>query len=262
MAKLAEGFIPFPFNLGENSVDRQLFIKKHEGQSEIKPDNRTLYIVNVPQFFNKKCLKNLFSEYGPIERVYIHMRPTSGEEASQNSSFFCRPPSKVGCKVAYIVYKRPAALNKILKCADIKAKELPLCLFHSDVGKNKWTQQYNNTFVDQKLLKEEIRSFLEEFDSKIEEEKQKEKESAEPDDEGWVTITKSSKKSKIPRIESVNKKIIDKRNAAQSKLTLMKFYKNQLRDEKMEEILELRKKFEKDKARIAMMRNNRKFKPF
>ncbi|KAF8776787.1 ribosomal RNA-processing protein 7 homolog A-like [Argiope bruennichi] len=262
MAKQFEGFIPFSFNFGEDSLDRQLFVKKHEGQSEIKPEDRTLYIVNVPQFFNKKCLKHLFSEYGLIERICIHMRPTSGEEVDQNSksSLFCPLTSKLGCKVAYIVFKRPAALKKILKCSDVK--ELPKCHFHSNVGKNKWIQQYNDSFVDQKLLQEEIRTFLQEFDSKSEEEKKKERELGGPDDEGWITVSKFSKKPKIPRIESVNKKIVDKRNAAQSKLTLMKFYKNQLRDEKMEEILDLRKRFEKDKARIAMMRKSRKFKPF
>ncbi|GFX21907.1 ribosomal RNA-processing protein 7 A [Trichonephila clavipes] len=103
---------------------------------------------------------------------------------------------------------------------------------------------------------------MKEYDTNLENEKQQEKEKEEPDEEGWVTISKYSKKPKIPRIEGVNKRILYKMKAAQSKQTELAFYKNQLRNAKMDEIMELRKKFEKDKAKIALLRSNRKFKPF
>ncbi|KAG8193319.1 hypothetical protein JTE90_003802 [Oedothorax gibbosus] len=253
-------FYLFPYNLGDSSVVRYFFVKQHEGTDDIKPSDRTLYITNVPQYLNKICLKHLFLDYGAIERVFIHSKPTSGGEIDPKSSKFLPQVSQPGSKFAYVVYYKPVSLKRVVKTEG--PKNVPLEKFKKDIGKSKWTREYNTSFVNGKEMEEEVKKYMEKYDKKAEEEKKQEKMQEEPDDEGWVTVSKFSKKPKIPRIESVNKRLLAKQAAAQTKLTLMKFYKNQLRDAKMEQILEMRKRFEKDKAQIAMMKNNRKFKPF
>ncbi|GFU10347.1 ribosomal RNA-processing protein 7 homolog A [Nephila pilipes] len=267
MSALIEGFFPFSYKIEGNNANRYLFLKKHEGEEENKPSDRTLFIINVPQFFNDRCLKHLFAKFGDIENIDIHvhshMKPASGDKTSHNSEskFFGPQPKELGCKVAHIVFKDSSILEAVFKVNDVAT--IPRKLFMFRVGKNKFIRAYNNSFIDAQQLQDEISDFMKEYDTKQEEEKQKEKEKLEePDEEGWVTVSKYSKKPKIPRIESVTNRILDKRKAAQSRLHLLAFYKNQLRDAKMEEIRELRKKFENDKAKIAVMRSSRKFKPF
>ncbi|GIY82580.1 ribosomal RNA-processing protein 7 A [Caerostris extrusa] len=261
MPECVDKFYPFSYNLEGSSINRYCFVKKHEGSGDIKPEDRTLYVINVPHFFNKKSLEDLFKEFGTIERIFIHMKPTGGEELSVNSKSLVLKPRVLesGCKVAYVVFKLPKSLSKIFKFKENKV--LPRHLIDNNAGKNKWTQDYNKSFVSAYELKKEITNYMTDYDKKLEEEKQKELE-GEQGEEGWITVSKYSKKPKIPRNEAVNKKIIAKRNAAHSRLSLLKFYKSQLREAKMDEILELRKKFEKDKAKISLMRSNRKFKPF
>ncbi|GFY60816.1 ribosomal RNA-processing protein 7 A [Trichonephila inaurata madagascariensis] len=226
MSKLIEGFFPFSFNLGRKTVNRFLFLKKHEGEEKLRPSDRTLFIINVPQFFNESCLSNLFQEYGVIERTYIQMKPSSGEVPSDKSKFFGPHSLELGCKVAYVVFKHPDSLEKVFEVNDTKtvSKEL----FAINIGKHKFIDDYNNSFIDTRQLQEEIASFMKEYDTNVENEKQQEKEKEEPNEEGWVTISKFSKKSKIPRVEGVNKKILYKMKAAQSKQTKLAFYKNQL----------------------------------
>ena len=43
---------------------------------------------------------------------------------------------------------------------------------------------------------------------------------------------------------------------------LKNFYRFQIREDKKNHLLELRQKFEQDKQRIAVLKANRKFKPF
>ncbi|GFQ99374.1 ribosomal RNA-processing protein 7 homolog A [Trichonephila clavata] len=260
MSKLIEGFFPFSFNLGRNTVNRFLFLKKHEGEEKLKPSDRTLFIINVPQFFNERCLSHLFRECGIIESVFIQMKPSSGEVPSDKSKFFGPHSLEFGCKVAYVVFQHPSSLEKVFEVNDTKT--INEKLFLDNTGKNKFIGDYNNSFIDTRQIQKEIVSFMNEYDTNLEKQKQQEKEKEEPDEEGWVTISKYSKKPKIPRVEGVNKRILAKMKAAQSKQTMLAFYKNQLRSVKMDEILELRKKFEQDKAKIALMRSNRKFKPF
>lgn len=260
MPKLIGGFFPFSFNLGENTVNRFLFLKKYEDERKVKPSNRTLLIINVPQFFNNECLVHLFRKFGPIASIDFKMKHTEEDETSNKSKFFDRHSLEPGCKVAYVVFMRTDSLKKVFEENDTKT--VPENLFESNIGKNKFIDDYNNSFIDVQEVQNEIGTFMKEYDTALEEEKQKGKEKeGEPDKEGWITVSKHSRR-KIPRIDAVNKKILETRIAGMSRKSLLTFYKNQLRDAKMNEILELRKNFEKDKAKIALMRSNRKFKPF
>lgn len=115
-----------------------------------------------------------------------------------------------GFKVAYVVYKEPTGLKKAMKMdwpvQTFSTEEHPIkigldsmelfriILFH--FFKNlffltEWTHSYKEQFVDPKALQAEIDRYMKEFDAK----KQKEEEElrakeGEPDEEGWITVTK------------------------------------------------------------------------
>lgn len=255
------GFSPVSFKLRhDNSAIRHLFIKEHDTNSDTKPSDRTLFVINVPQFVNEKCIKFMYKECGEIERIYFHSKPKSTEEEEMVGSFTVAEP-QVGYKVAYIVFQNPSGLKKALKCKELppisSKKHMP------SIGVKKWAEEYNSNFIDITTVQKEIDGFMSDYDAKVEEEKRKAKEMESVEDEdGWITVTKHSKKPTISRNETVSKKIIAKQNRANARKSLLNFYRCQLRETKMEHILEMRRKFEKDKALIAQMKANRKFKPF
>ncbi len=54
-----------------------------------------------------------------------------------------------------------------------------------------WISEYESSFIDPKALQKEIDSFMSEFDTRKEREEEEAKlKEGQPDDEGWITVTK------------------------------------------------------------------------
>lgn len=256
----AKQFTAVSYKVGdENAVIRQFFVKQHTGNHEAKPSDRTLLVMNVPPYVNEECLKFLYDQCGAIERIFFHKKPKSGIEESESSySIFTNKESITGYKCSYIVFNKPLALVKALKCTELGI--IPFEII-DPVGVDRFIQDYKSMFIDVKNVKKDIEEYMKYYDQSFEEEKQKSKE-VTVDEDGWITVTKHSKKPKIPRKEGVSEKIMKKQKKALEKQTLLNFYRCQLKQQKEEKLVELRKKFEKDKRRIEIMKQNRKFRPF
>ena len=88
------------------------------------------------------------------------------------------------------------------------------------------------------------------------------KAAGEPDDDGWMTVMPTKKPlgpQKPVRMSKKKKKAI--KNQKQEK-ELLNFYMFQQREQKRDKVADLRRKFEEDKKKIAMMKQERRFKPF
>ncbi|KAF3846784.1 hypothetical protein F7725_003862 [Dissostichus mawsoni] len=124
-------------------------------------------------------------------------------------------------------------------------------------------QQYTESFIHTDNLQKIVDSFMEGYDKRKKEEEEKQKEEAEQqqeDEEGWVKVTRGTKAR--PHSEAANKKTLQKEIRKKKRKELMNFYTWQHRNTQKEHIAELRKKFEEDKQRIALLRAQRKFKPY
>ena len=113
-------------------------------------------------------------------------------------------------------------------------------------------------------LKQAIETFIKETDTKREEAKSKAEEEAEPDNEGWVTISrKSRKKSTLGAGKSEKVKLRLKAREAKKRKNreLRNFYKFQLKETKLKKLQDLRDKFEQDKEKQKKMIADRKFRP-
>lgn len=54
-----------------------------------------------------------------------------------------------------------------------------------------WISEYESSFIDPNALQKEIDSFMSEFDTRKEREEEEAKlKEGQPDDEGWITVTK------------------------------------------------------------------------
>jgi len=249
-----------------------VFFKPHNVRVEepTKPRDRTLFCANIPPWATTQALRRIFQANGPIEQVYFQAAPSVGPPSLPEDPVFREEgdPYRVGCgfKFGYIVFERPLgvknAMNKmdLSKVAMASTEENPIV-----VGVKRWAMEYNEQWRKEEEVKESIDTFMVEYDKKVADDKKADEEMAEPDEDGWVTITRQDKKK--PAVAKVAKEQEDrgrgkKNRRKKKKLVLQNFYSHQVKEEKMDRIQELRKKFEEDKLKIAKMKSERKFRPF
>ncbi|CAM9974562.1 unnamed protein product [Phaeothamnion confervicola] len=106
-------------------------------------------------------------------------------------------------------------------------------------------------------LQEEVDSFMEEFDAAEAERRRIERQKGDVDDDGFVRVT-HKKRQKLANASEGGRAGKRKKGGGE----LQNFYGFQMREAKREQLLQLRQKFEEDKARVARMKEARKFKPF
>ncbi|KDR09508.1 ribosomal RNA-processing protein 7 homolog A isoform X1 [Zootermopsis nevadensis] len=261
-----KGFKAFPVKFSaESTTQHWLYYKEHSvrEKNSSKPTNRTLFIINVPPYCNKDCFKRIFSVCGSVTSVFFHQKPSAGTTPPEESQFFTKCPRIKGFKVAYVVFEDNRGLQRALKLGE-NMKPVILCTKETPIlcGLQKWCQEYNNRIPDISLLQKEIDTFMEKFDDEAHRKALKEKEMMQEDEEGWITVTKRGRKPGFARKESVEKKIMGKEKQRRSKKELRNFYRFQIRESKMKHLVNLRKKFEEDKKKLALLKQSRRFKPF
>lgn len=259
------GFKPFYLKYSDNSVSKHcLFIKQHNvrEKNDLKPPNRTLFVLNAPSYCTEENFKRVFGTFGNVTSVYFHKTPNANLPPKETSSFFFKYKAIKEFKVAYIVFESESGLKEALEWEGdeplvLSSKELP-----TFSGLRKWCAEYNNQIPNPQCMQKEIDAFMESFDQESTKKSCQEKESMEADEEGWVTVTKKGKKPGFSRKESIEKKILAKEKLKRSKKELLNFYTFQIRESKMKHLAKMRQKFEEDKKRINLLKQSRKFKPF
>lgn len=231
------------------TAKHELFIKQHSvrGESIQKPKGRTLFVLNVPPWLTKNAIKTEFSKFGPVLKVIIQTTPS-------NDDLIEPDPQKTGFKVAYIVFQKPVHVIKALN-----SNTIIITNSLETIGVKKWLNEYQESIINRDQTEKEIEAFMANYDQQL----QTEKESPnEPDDDGWITVTKKSRNPGIARKESVTNKIRMRSENSKKKKELLNFYTFQIRESKMKHLASLRQKFDEDKKKIENMKNNRRFKPF
>lgn len=86
--------------------------KNHSGKE------RTLFVINIPIYCNEESIKNVFSCFGVVDRVYLHSKPTSNinEELKIKPSYFKPKINDINSfKVAYVVFNNTNSMLKSLQ---------------------------------------------------------------------------------------------------------------------------------------------------
>ncbi|XP_035445183.1 ribosomal RNA-processing protein 7 homolog A [Spodoptera frugiperda] len=259
--KRTQDFKAVQLKLTEDSVaPHTIYLKEHVVREHTadKPQGRTLLVVNVPPYADEKGITNAFREAGSVQSVQLCLKPSTAEVKLIKK--FLPDPSITTFKAAYIVFKKVAELDKALKLTELQ----PMNSEDHQIttGIKKWIEEYNNTIVLPKVLKENVETFMKQFDENTKKADKKEKELEQEDDEGWVTVTKRGKVQSFARSEKVENKIMQKEEKNKKRKELKNFYTFQIRESKMKHIVSLRQKFEEDKRKIAQIKQSRRFKPF
>ncbi|CAL9693633.1 unnamed protein product [Knipowitschia caucasica] len=251
-----------------SEAEHKLYVKEHkvrDEKSSRRPLDRTLFVLNVPPYCTKAVTERLFSQFGKVTSVELRDQPGSSQQEINLSHIF-RPAEKHGFKVAYIVFENSSSI----KVAKSHPPTEPIVVSTEDhpvkTGIQKWIQNYKKSQIQPDKLKGIVDSFMEDYDKRKEEEAEKrriEEEQQQDDEDGWVKVTKGHKGAKArPHSEKANQRTLAKEIRKKKRKELMNFYTWQHRNTQKEHIAELRKKFEEDKQKIALLRAQRKFKPY
>ena len=255
----------------------QVLYKSHNVRVDepLKPRDRTLFCANIPPWATVEAVRKIFQLNGNIENIYFQLQPSVGTPPlpTVDSDTFKPDPSldpyamESGFKFAYIVFDRPSGIKNALQKMDLTKEYFVNKGDETTVvtGVKKWNQEYNKLWRNEKHISEEIDSHMKEYDKNVAELKQKNEELEEPDEDGWVTVTKKvDTKKRNPSADNTKKDSSKskKNRRKKKKLELVNFYSHQIKEEKINKIQLLRKKFEHDKQKIAQMKSERKFRPF
>jgi len=276
-----EGFKILKVKYTESSTAvRQIFVKQHLVRTvePTKPSDRTLFCANIPPWMHYTILKTILQKYGDVEAVYMEFEPNSGPPTPMPDFDELFPPARDpyatgnGFKYAYVVYKRSSSLRECLTSLETE-KELIASTPEKPVysGVKKWNSQYNRKLRQRQDVLDEVEDYMKTYDENKEKEFRKDKEMEEPDEEGWVTVTKTQKFNKGLKRRTESELMEEqqryrgpkgKRLKKKKDRELLHFYNHQLKDDKLKKIRELREKFEQDKLKISQMKADRKFRPF
>ncbi|XP_076173292.1 ribosomal RNA-processing protein 7 homolog A [Ptiloglossa arizonensis] len=244
------GFKTFWIRFDKESTDKhQLFFKEHciRKQESEHPKGRTLFVLNVPPYVTTEVLKNVFIQLcGIVSNVlFINVK---------------------GFKVVYVVFEKESALEKALKLSANTVITLNnkdnVCL----TGVTKWCKEYNDTIHNEDEMKKEVEDYMHDYDRQIADKIANEKamEERTEDNDGWITVSGQKKRGQfaLSRKESTINKVQHKEEQKNIKKQLLNFYTFQIRENKKQNLAELRKKFELDKKRLQDLKSKRTFKPF
>ncbi|XP_054464087.1 ribosomal RNA-processing protein 7 homolog A [Anoplopoma fimbria] len=264
------GFTELTLRFSSHSLaEHKLYLKEHKVRAEKsshRPMDRTLFVLNIPPYCSQAVVKELFSQFGCVQSVELRDHPGSSQESGPKLARCFKPVEKQGFKVGYIVFENSSCVS----AAKSHPHDEPLvvCTEQRPVrtGVQKWIHQYTDSFILPDKLQQIVDSFMDGYDTRKEEEadrQKKEIEQQQEDEEGWVKVTKGPKGTKgRPHSEAANKRTLQKEIRKKKRKELMNFYTWQHRNTQKEHIAELRKKFEEDKQRIALLRAQRKFRPY
>lgn len=231
-----------------------LYIRPNETtkRDSARPKDRSLFVLNVPPYITKTNLTNAFEDAGQLEEIYLCDKP--GEFPEQTDSLYFQKEAKFSFKCAYLVFKTSRGLQNALKLKQVASGPIK-------TGLQKWCDEYLEKLLQPGRLQEEIDTYMAAYDERREQEEATAKLADQPDDDGWVTVTKKTHPV-TEKKESVFNRIEQKERVKKGRKELKDFYRFQLKDSKVKQLATLRKRFEEDKKKVEVLRNSRRFKPF
>lgn len=263
-----EGYKVVPLRL---TADRSLVLCHHIYMREHfirvedadKPKGRTLFLLNVPPYVTEQSLGTYFrAKVDVSNKVSFAERPGRNESEKWYQRYIpfssSTPPYKF--KVAYVVFHKSVGVKRALQLESID-------LFNSDdnclldSGMQLLHSQYEKRILDEVELQTRIDKYMVAYD-KREKEAIEVAKNSEADADGWVTVGKQGRNAGFEQKESVVGRLEEKMVRGQKKKELENFYTFQIRESKMKNIIELRKKFEEDKQKIEALKKTRRFRPF
>ncbi|KAK6727711.1 hypothetical protein RB195_005411 [Necator americanus] len=229
-------------------VPRQLFLKVD------KSNEYSLIVGNVPAYLPKDAVVGFIKQFVPIpisEVVTQRSNASDGSTSCGQLTFSVRfeDPKGVGIALSKCQDVGP------YKACDFADPEIPSVLQTS-------VALYRRLFPSAEDIQRSATAFIEKQDEEVQEAKRTAKRKfTEPDEEGWITVTKAAKRvGKVMKVKKEDVPLMGSLNKKKNHVDLA-FYSFDKKNTKTKKLNELREKFMQDKKRIALLKNARKFNP-
>ncbi|CEP14267.1 hypothetical protein [Parasitella parasitica] len=296
-----QGFKVLPVIMDENNknVRHYFYIRKHESKSLVDEDikNRTMFMLNLPADTTDRHIKKLFKGLGIDQITYSDSGSSvtedywkiQAEEQQQRLDTAVNKKKKKQQKKqeqiepeikelrrlfssgssAHIVFTKEDDLTQALSMRRVEKKwakedesvDQPL-------GFERYILAYDLSRPDAADLQQEVDSFMKKFkDDEYQKEREKLERMNQMDDDGFTVVVRHKKAKATDgtiHVASISAEAAEAQREHQlkKKKELVNFYRFQMREKKQNELVELRKRFEEDKAKIVQLRQSRKFKPY
>lgn len=168
---------------GGSTSQHTIYCKRHTVRqpSTNIPNNRTLFTTGWPPYCGKDEVKELFSRVvGQIESVYLQERTGYVEEEELLTGSYL---------VGYIVFCEE---DDVTRSLSLCCGAVPLNCCVGDTGIKKWCREYQDRYAMAHILEAGAKAGVSAYDEWVESERKRKKSLSEPDEEGWVTVTKKT----------------------------------------------------------------------
>lgn len=200
-------------------------------------------------------------KFGQYNLILINKTYTIyAKQHSETSIFIDNIPPTFSTKHLQTLFPTSATISKKNTTAHVEfntiedkesalqSSELEIDL-GTDFGVNKWIRELEQATPSLEYLDSLVKKELTEWDEMMEEKRQRIKQlKGVPDEDGFIMVTSKNKKTEAKQ--------------GKKKKELVDFYKFQMKETKINQLNELRARFEQDKKRIELLKTQRKFKPY
>ncbi|KAJ2498163.1 hypothetical protein GGH96_004533 [Coemansia sp. RSA 1972] len=267
----------------------------------LKPSDRTIFMTNLPADTTERDVRRLFHGVARISRVIFHgvvgqdVIKTAAADArmmTELASAMAESSKSKKSKINEDDKLKPVPRSQLLESGSsahivlleagelanvmsLKSGAITMWPSHDTDSTNpldyrgisRYLYEHRASRPPLDLLKTEVDSFMAKFEeSQYERDRMLAQQQNVPDEDGFVTVVRRGRHTKNTD-GAVSVKVLsaeDAREAGAKKKEVVfgNMYKFQMRERKNNQLVELRKKFEEDKERIARMRQARQFRPY
>ncbi|GAM21326.1 hypothetical protein SAMD00019534_045010 [Acytostelium subglobosum LB1] len=250
--EVISGFNILPVSIPNTPIKKYIYYKKET--SKKWPINKTLFVANLPQSCTTLLEVQVLFQSTDIESVHFGAANNAAEQsAAQGVVPTTSDDAKENTGVAHIVMSSPKTLQELMQYLTTLEVQLPV---HTTDGYDDMMNEEQSKIIsDYDKLQATLDQIMMDYDKRLLiEQNERRQQSTQPDEDGFVLVTGSNKNFK-PMTTEEAKALNDSRRHKN-------FYSFQQRQQKKQELDDLRKKFEEDKQKIAKMSAARKFKPY
>lgn len=286
-AGLIKGYLPVRVRIGDEP-DTFFYIKEHQTHDSDQQD--TLFVANapsVPSVPTRALLRSLIGRYADVRRVIVVGNPRQSQATIEPWTKAYTAPSYLASApegmFAHVVLSDAKACKKCLKALSAVANEgLTVekieiqALADDDTEEESKTgilavaSRYRHGCDRLSTLMDECNAVMAEYEEKEEADRRtREASAAEPDDDGFVTVTYGSQVGSQKELDtdashrrSKGQRRSRKKKKRDGPQTFDDFYRFQTKVNRKRSLHELRQRFEEDIAKVKRMKEERQYRPF
>mmetsp|Transcript_12198 Transcript_12198/g.34404 ORF Transcript_12198/g.34404 Transcript_12198/m.34404 type:complete len:244 (-) Transcript_12198:171-902(-) len=227
---------------------RFLYIRRYSAKKDGDgfPPERTVYLTNLPPDVTDDELEDLLEPVcGAIQMIF--------------SSRIPHPEDFDRRGFVLVVFHEEGSVAKALGMANMAARRV--LVDRPPGGMAKWVGEYRGQQKSAGEIKREADSFMRNFDEEqARRNAERESNSGRPDEDGFIKVVRRKKGVSSGNTHIRAAKPMDAADVKEK--THKGFYGFQARQDRISRIAELQARFQKDKERIARLREQRAFKPY